>query len=271
MGLTVPNAFEVALISKVRHYHNAIKIQTNGGPSCRDDRTQSKMKARSILFEHDAPTQSCLALKWLYKNTSKTHIEGMVAERITVQFVASKGEMDNLIKTTLGSTLVSARAYVVYQWLQVLQAVNPLYNTDPPLPPFPDVASRIQQSNDVVFEQATRITDKDTLRFEAALGDDVAGVRTTSNALEHNEDYATSDPTKALHEEQETPTSYSVVCDRVPCSNRDRGVSDNALQTVQVLEDAAAALDIDVEPNVKKWFDLDLMIMRCKRRRHTAG
>ena len=130
--------------------------------------------------------------------------------------------------------------------------------TDPPLPPFPDVASRIQQSNDVVFEQATRITDKDTLRFEAALGDDVAGVRTTSNALEHNEDYATSDPTKALHEEQETPTSYSVVCDRVPCSNRDRGVSDNALQTVQVLEDAAAALDIDVEPNVKKWFDLDL-------------
>ena len=255
LGLTPPNAFEVALLSKVRHYHNIVKIQPNGGRSCRVDRTGFKMRAHSILFEHDAPQQSCLAL-FLRLQQGPESIKDMVAERISIHFVAAKNDMDALIKHTLGTTLIQARAHVVYQWMQVLQAVNPLYSNDPPLPPLAEVETIIGQSNKEVLNQAVQITDEESLRFEAALGDDVAEVRTSgtdqsrpfdANAISTNgSDGSTTDPDQAA-------ISYSAVCERQPCRYRNEGVTDNSLQTVQLLEQAASAFDVDVAPNVQRW------------------
>jgi hypothetical protein len=55
IGLTAPNAYEVAMLARIRHYHNVVKIQPNGGNGSRSDYSRSKIKGHSILFEHDAP------------------------------------------------------------------------------------------------------------------------------------------------------------------------------------------------------------------------
>ena len=43
-------AYEVAMLARIRHYHNVIKIQPNGAASSRADYSRSKIKGHSILF-----------------------------------------------------------------------------------------------------------------------------------------------------------------------------------------------------------------------------
>ena len=86
-----------------------------------------------------------------------------------------------MIRNTLGTNLIQARPYVIYQWLLVLRQVNPLYTDDPALPSFATVKRIIDKTNEAVIEQAQQISDPQTILFEASLGDDVSRVRTLSH------------------------------------------------------------------------------------------
>ena len=252
MGLTKPNPFEVALMSKVRHHHHIVKIQPNGGSSFRVNGMQSKMKAHCVLFEHDAPTQSCLSLI-LNRTQAAKKPEETLAERITIQFIGEDGEIDHLVKRTLGSSMVTARAYVLHQWLQVLQAVNPLYSNDPPLPSFDKMSSIIKETNRIAIENADIITDDETIRFEATIGDGIAGVRTRSmTTAAHSSDIQLACPN--CNENDCSAFTYAALCSNQPTANRNRGINDPSLQTVQLLEQTAKTFDIDVEGNLEKWY-----------------
>jgi hypothetical protein len=106
IGLTAPNAYEVAMLARIQHYHNVVKIQTNGGASSRADYSRSKIKGHSILFEHDAPQLASLAL--MFQNETNDSIKETLSDYITLHFVGPEDELDKLAMDSFGSNAISA-------------------------------------------------------------------------------------------------------------------------------------------------------------------
>ena len=176
IGLKKPNAFELSLLARVRHYHSIVKIQQNGGSSFRVDTTGHKIRSHSILFEHDAPQISCLALIMKLAEADRPQLKQLLSDQITIQFVGPDDQMDYLIKHAIGSDVIRARADVLYSWLLVLRTTNPLYSNDPPLPSFNHFKNLNTDTNETIFRQAVHISDEETLRFEASLDDDANAI-----------------------------------------------------------------------------------------------
>jgi hypothetical protein len=104
----------------------------------------------------------------------------------------------------------------------------------------------INLANETVLENAMQITDQESLRIEDAMGDDVAGVRTTADPVAvHNDTSPDTNNNPSM--------SYSSVCYRDLESNRDRGLSSHEVGMVHVLDAAAEAIGEDVRPSVNKW------------------
>jgi hypothetical protein len=156
---------ERQMISKVRHYSNAIKIESNTGRQ--RELSHSAIKGHSILFDHDCPR----VLKKLLSEES-------INDSVDVHFVGPEGQYDHLAKKALGSAHVSARPFAVYQWLKVLKEVNEMYSEDGELEDFPIVVERIEKCNKSLVENATMVTaDKKTSRETDVGRDDIREVR----------------------------------------------------------------------------------------------
>ena len=168
LGLVQLTPRERQMISKVRHYSNAIKIESNTGRQ--RELSHSAIKGHSILFDHDCP-------RVLKKLLSEENIN----DSIDVHFVGPEGQYDHLAKKALGSAHVSARPFAVYQWLKVLKEVNEVYSEDGELEEFPVVVERIEKCNKALVEEAVMVTaDKKTSRETDIGRDDIREVRVSS-------------------------------------------------------------------------------------------
>ena len=172
VGLVPLTLRERQMISKVRHYSNAIKIESNTGRQ--KEHSHSAIKGHSIMFEHDSPR----VVKDLLSAES-------INDSIDIHFVGPEGQYDHLAKKALGSAHISARSFAVYQWLKVLKEVNEMYSHDKDMEDFPIVVERIDKCNKALVEGAMVVTaDKETARETDVGRDDIRGVRVSSGCGE---------------------------------------------------------------------------------------
>lgn len=168
IGLTVPNLMERHVLARVRLYSRIVKIQPNVGQG-RQDYSHAKLRAHCIAFAHDAPIVASDLLD----------VEKL-ADSIRLHFIAPKAQMDRLIQMTVGTTNLFARGWVVYQWLAVLKHTSPsLYGALLNLPTLEKTTALLGKVNEIVLDNKMTSKDESTIRFEEAIGDDVAQVRST--------------------------------------------------------------------------------------------
>jgi len=121
---------ERQMVSKVRHYLLVVKIESNTADGRVKERGQSAVKGCGIYFNHDSP----------HVVSDLLSIDGINGD-VSLQFVGPEGEYDALAAKVMGSSNVEGRAWVVYQWLKVLQEVNCHYQYDDDLPEYDEVKS----------------------------------------------------------------------------------------------------------------------------------
>ena len=137
VGLEYPNLHEMAIISKMRNYVGYAKLKENSGPNA--NFTLNRLSAHTVLFADDST--GVVARCW---------DEGHMEECIKLQLICPDGKKDRLIQKTLGDSRILGRAYVVYQWLKVLETINPCYSSKehlqiPPYANFRDALERVRQ------------------------------------------------------------------------------------------------------------------------------
>ena len=159
---------ERQMVSKVRHYLLVVKIESNTADGRVKERGQSAVKGCGIYFNHDSPRVVSDLL-------SRDGINGDVS----LQFVGPEGEYDALAVKVMGSANVKGRAWVVYQWLRVLQEVNCHYQYDDDLPEYDEVKSRMHCAGEALVNGAQRINDECILRQTEIDKDDARHIRTT--------------------------------------------------------------------------------------------
>jgi len=167
LGLEPLTERERQIISKNRHYILILKIESNTDDGRVIERGQSKVKGCGIYFNDDSA-------KVVSNLLSQDSINGDVS----LQFVGPKGEYDSLAKKVLGSANVKGRAWVIYQWLKVLQQVNLHYLHDDELPDFEEVKARLKTANETLVEEATCINDENLVRETEIAKDDARHIRT---------------------------------------------------------------------------------------------
>ncbi len=101
-------------------------------------------------------------------------------ECIKLHLIGPSDKMDGLMKRTLGSSLVSVRPHVIYQWLCALREFHDDYSTHEALPDLEQLKERLRALEPACKDDAFYTTDEDGLRKEKASGDDVAQVRTSN-------------------------------------------------------------------------------------------
>ena len=256
IGLTTPNAYEVAMLARIRHYHNVVKIQPNGGASSRADYSRSRIKGHSILFEHDAPQLANLAL--MFQNETNEAIKESLSDYITLHFVGPENELDKLAMDTFGSSAISARAFVIHQWLSVLQRVNKYYKDDAPVPTLESLQVVMEECNKNIVASAIRISDRASLNTEQLIGDDVARVRTQEQVQGRGES-STSHHASQAHTQsgsEEDAFTYSSVGKKhkKPAPNTDDSSipgddneAEHKTDTTDFLEQAAEAFGFNVD------------------------
>jgi len=253
IGLVEPSVSELCLIARVRNYLNCVKVSDNKTAGCLTNYTVSKIRGHAIAFRHTAPIIGSLALLLNQVQSGEkdaSSVSELLTDSLTVHLLGSKGEHDNIAR--LAQKVLSARPFVVYQWLSVLQRVHSEYQGDPKLPDFSEFATQVEACNQSVFANAEHIRDKETLNAEKVLGDDVAHVRTgvcDGSSEESNGD---------SREENDPALSHSYIVDENQQINnlgpkmRDQ---DNAEHAAESIEAMAAAFNIDVSKNIESWRD----------------
>jgi len=166
IGLEPLTLRERHIISKVRHYLNVIKIESNAGSL--QSNHHSALKGCGIMFDHDSP-------QVVKKLLNPESINGDVE----IQFVGPNGEYDRLIAKAIKSANVSGRAFVIYQWLGVLNRINKWYKDDDPLPDFYEFEQTMDECNNDLVQRATRTASEDKINIAR---DDIAGVRQATAA-----------------------------------------------------------------------------------------
>ena len=237
LPLTRPNQMERAIISTVRHYYTIMKIQAKAGQP-RSDYMRSSLRAHAIVFEHDAPYVAAEALLSAQR----------IKDIMQIQFIGPKGEMDKLIRDTLGASCILGRGYVVYQWLAVLSAINLTHDNQDrlDLPCYEDVKTLISKCNDYIVKTALQSTDEESLSAEARVGDDTANVRSTANKEDVTMSFENNDD-KSNNGDDDPALQFSLL------TSKQKTSASKSEATVTVLEAAADALDIDVSDELKEF------------------
>ena len=218
---------ERQMVSKVRHYLLVLKIESNTADGRVKERGQSAVKGCGIYFNHDSPRVVSNLL-------SRDSINGDVS----LQFVGPEGEYDALAKKVLGSANVEGRAWVICQWLKVLQEVNCHYKYDDKLPDFEEVKANLKAANEALVNDAECINDETFVRETEIARDDARHVRTMGGGdimEEHNDDG---------HEgNSDIPLRCSFITSATNTSIRDmdREFLENAAETLGVDETEFAA------------------------------
>jgi len=168
IGLEPLTERERQMVSKVRHFLLVVKIESNTADGERViERGQSAVKGCGIYFNHDSP-----------RVVSDLLSEDSMNGDVSLQFVGPEGEYDALAKKVLGSANVEGRAWVVCQWLKVLQEVNCHYQYDDKLPEFEEVKAKIKAANEALVSDAEFVSDDSVVRETEIAKDDARHIRT---------------------------------------------------------------------------------------------
>jgi hypothetical protein len=186
------------IISRVRHYAQVIKIESNSGRQ--REHTQCCIKGCCIVFDHDSP-KVCVDL------LSASNI----TKDICVHFVGPQGQHDTLLQKTrhIKPAHLFGRAFVVYQWMSALKLINQQYLLEPELPPFSEFQNRLQESVNTLIDQSIKTFDDEAVNRTAIARDDVAGVRASSDKNFHMEMAQNNDDKAGSH--PELPLRYAYV------------------------------------------------------------
>jgi len=212
IGLTPLTLRERHIISKVRHYINVVKIESNKktGPSDMSEKKvqynhHSALKGCGIIFDHDSP-----------QVVSNLLTPESINGDVQLQFVCHKGEYDRMIAKleAIKSANVYGRAHVIYQWLSVLRHINKWYEDDKELRELPyyyDFEKLIDECNYDLIQQAERIDNKDLEKEVNIATDDVAGVRakTVSSTTRLDDDEDVDFPMRCVNFTASDKTAHS--------------------------------------------------------------
>ena len=241
VGLTPLTPRERQIISKMRHYYCAVKIESNEGPQ--REHTHYAIKGHSICYDHDSP-----------RVVEDLLSEEGINDSIDIQFVGPEGQYDQLARKTLGSSQVSARPFVVYQWLQVLRQVNEHYARDNELPPFDDVVKLVDKCNETLVKDAV-MTSNEKVIIETMVGkDDVAQVRAAPGysdvAANVSEDGQEFDSSSRDDRDEDFPMKYSY------CTQQKKSAHDmNTDDAHDYLLSAAKTLGVNVSEAKNEYND----------------
>ena len=97
---------------------------------------------------------------------------------ITIHLMGTDSKQDPVAMKVKMNTALQCRAFVVWQWLAVLQKCHMDYFELPELPSFGEHFKKgIKQFNKVLFEEAVYLSNKESRLLEKVTGDDIAQVR----------------------------------------------------------------------------------------------
>ena len=175
IGLTDLNVIERMLIAQVRVYQSIIKIRKK--VQSKDLLSGSRMHGHAIMFPHDSPQAVSFAvmlemLSKMDKNLKKETMTSFCNESVVIQFLSQEDTIDYMIEKTFGTHQFNARAYVIQQWLMVLQKTsNAGYMTDPPIEHIPDLQETISDMNTYIRDNAQKVTEEDIINSQDSIAD----------------------------------------------------------------------------------------------------
>ena len=233
LGLETPTVMERMICSDVRHHYCVKKITANF--KVRSDHRHSKICAHSILFGHGTAdvTQS------LFEAIDR------VEKVVTCHFIGPRNTIDSLMQATVGTSIVTARWYVIYQQIAIANVLNK-YKKKRALPDIDDLRKRLDLMSANIVKDSMVTEDETLSARERAIGDDVAKVRNVNDDEEieidnsgepnnNNEFEQSSEEQK----EQLHPEGFTYVTDRAarkPISRNENGDVRNMKEIAEIFE-----------------------------------
>ena len=237
VGLEPLTLFERHIISRVRHYAQVVKIESNSGRQ--REHTQCCIKGCCVVFDHDSP-RVCIDLL----------TKASMTQDICIHFVGPQGQHDTLLQKTrhIKPTHLFGRAYVVYQWMASLKVINHNYQFEPQLPPFEEFQATLNNAVDTLIDQSIKTFDDEAVRKTEIARDDIAGIRASSDRNVVNTQHISANLEglalnhSNIADDRELPLRYSYVTSSNKTSN------DSQTDTTHdFLVGAAKTAGIDVE------------------------
>jgi hypothetical protein len=168
--LTKPNAAEQSIIARYRIFEEVVKIRPNAG-SRTGNYTHYMIQGHSVIFSHDASERYMEEAIYLIG-------QDRLQSSLSIMFVGPHGEMDWLIAKTKGSNTILGRAFVIIQWLLLLQETSPHYSSIPEEISDPskwqEMDDLMHQANEHIIRVAQRVTREVDIMAEDGLGADIA-------------------------------------------------------------------------------------------------
>ena len=187
LGLQQPSLAEMKVIARHRHFHNVVKVHSNHLVGSRSDCTKCELRGSSSIFCHDAHVVTTLELMITQLQAANaTGLSDILKNSLTIELVGPEGEMEKIYRNARNQTHLRCRAYVLYQWLAVLQQSHSSYKSDPQLllgndlnfqNTFKSFQSAVNKANEEVALRALHVSDTSSINADKVEGDDVAQVR----------------------------------------------------------------------------------------------
>ena len=120
------------MIARHRHFHNVVKVHSNHLVGSRSDCTKCELRGSSSIFCHDAHVVTTLELMITQLQAANaTGLSDILKNSLTIELVGPEGETEKIYHNAPNQTHLRCRAYVLYQWLAVLQQSHSSYKSDP--------------------------------------------------------------------------------------------------------------------------------------------
>jgi hypothetical protein len=176
--LTKPNAAEQSILARYRVFEEVVKIRPNLG-SRTGNYTHYQIQGHSVVFSHDAPEQ-------YLQSAMKLIEQDRLESSLSIVFVGPEGKMDWLMDRTRKSSTVLGRAFVIIQWLLLLQRTSRHYfyipnDIDDPTK-WVEINHLMCKANDHILKVAERVTRKEDIMAEDSFGADIAETSRVSRA-----------------------------------------------------------------------------------------
>ena len=146
------------------------------------------LKGHCVAFTHDAPFQAGNIFRQAVDLSDKETL-GELLKTIKLCLVDEKNQVDKLMSTcmNLPNGIIFARGWVILQWLIVLSKMNNRHYCEIKIPSQEEIDKFLTALKKELVDDALQVTDKNAVKYEKTLGDDVARVRTdTSIDLDAN-------------------------------------------------------------------------------------
>ena len=213
LGLEKQNLHEQSIISRFRRYGKVAKVKPNDRGQIKY--TMNKIQAHVIMFEHDAPYVA--SKSFLTAEDMLDHVAGV----LRLHFVTADGNVDELVKATLGASTIVGRSFVVFQWLAILQQLHPDF-TNVKLPKYEEFRKLFNDAKQKMRQQAsytTGSTDPVSLTHELVAGSDVAAAQQIDSTRTDAPVVPSLADTSPCNDDgpnqDEVPISYSLVTDHL--------------------------------------------------------